>query len=173
MLLVLAGTAALAQGIDGPAVDFRNTVKLSASEMQSKSREYFARMQQVSRRIGDLESSARKKKDVVKLNCVIDKGKQVKGHIALTSDSLKLLGEAVAKNDEGGRQHEFTRTSIMFQKVAILGTEAEQCLGEDVSYVGATQVDLEVDPAIPTTDPTAQPLPTLTVDRPPEASPFV
>ncbi|MDB4968030.1 MAG: hypothetical protein JWN44_3719, partial [Myxococcales bacterium] len=59
------------------------------------------------------------------------------------------------------------------QKVVTLGTEAEQCIGEDVSYVGATRVDVEIDPSIPPTDPTEPPLPDVQVQRPPEASPFV
>ena len=55
-----------------------------------------------------------------------------------------------------------------------LGTEAEQCIGEDVSYVGATRVDVEIDPEHPADGSDAArifPLPIVT--RPPEASPFV
>ncbi|MDB4968021.1 MAG: hypothetical protein JWN44_3710, partial [Myxococcales bacterium] len=59
------------------------------------------------------------------------------------------------------------------QKVVTLGTEAEQCIGEDVSYVGATRVDVEIDPSIPPTDPTEPELPVPVVERPPPASPFV
>ena len=77
------------------------------------------------------------------------------------------------QGDDTARQHEFTRMSILYQKVVTLGTEAEQCVGEDVSYVGATRVDVEIDPSIPAADPTEPPLPVPIVDRPPEASPFV
>ena len=57
--------------------------------------------------------------------------------------------------------------------VVTLGTEAEQCIGEDVSYVGQTTVDVEIDPSIPPEDPTQPDLPLPNVQRPPEASPFV
>ena len=38
-----------------------------------------------------------------------------------------------------GRTHEFTRLTIINQKVLVLGAEAENCIGEDLSFVGATQ----------------------------------
>ena len=47
----------------------------------------------------------------------------------------------------------------------LLGTEAEQCIGEDASYVGATRVDVEIDPSIPPTDPTEPPLPVPDVQK--------
>ena len=110
---------------------------------------------------------------MVKLNCVNDKLTQLKGHMIVTNESMSTLSLDIAKGDDAARQHEFTRITILYQKVVTLGTEAEQCIGDDVSYVGATQVDVEIDPSIPPTDPTQPDLPLPVVTRPPEASPFV
>ena len=60
----------------------------------------------------------------------------------------------------------------MNQKVTVLGAEAENCIGEDLSFVGATRVDVEVDPNIPQYDPTQPGSPFIDITRPPEASPI-
>ena len=65
----------------------------------------------------------------------------------------------MTRADEGERTHEFTRLTIVNQKVLVLGAEAENCIGEDLSFVGATKVDVEIDPNIPMYDPTQPPGP--------------
>jgi hypothetical protein len=172
---LLGATAAFAAASDDAAVgiDFRKSLTLGPQETLAQSKDYTKKMHDVARRISQLETKARKDKDVVKLNCVADKAAQVRGHLVVNDQSMNALNEAITRNDDGARQHEFTRVTILYQKVLILGTEAEQCIGEDVSYVGATRVDVEIDPSIPQEDPTTPPLPVLVVDRPPEASPFV
>jgi len=154
-------------------IDFRKNITLTPAETVAQSREYYKRMQEIERRVQGLHSKAKKDKDMVKLNCVGDKLTQVKGHLTVTDQSMSSLTTAVNKGDDGARQHEFTRVTILYQKVITLGTEAEQCVGEDVSYVGATTVDVEIDPSIPPEDPTQPDLPLPVVQRPPEASPFV
>ncbi|MFM9469817.1 hypothetical protein ACKI1K_44555, partial [Streptomyces scabiei] len=90
--------------------------------------------------IVQLQELAKKQKDIIKLNCTNDKLLQVKGHLALTDQAMANLNEAMAKADDDARKHEFTRVTILYQKVLVLGTEAENCIGEDLSYVGATTV---------------------------------
>jgi hypothetical protein len=51
-----------------------------------------------------------------------------------------------------------------------LGAEAENCIGEDLSFVGATRVDVDVDPNIPQNDPTQPPAPGIDIERPAEAT---
>ena len=52
-------------------------------------------------------------------------------------------------------------------------TEAENCIGEDVSYVGETKVEVDVDPSIPDVPTEPAPVPPMDVTRAPEATPFV
>ena len=173
---VLGATAAFAASNDDPnigSIDFRKSATLTPQETLSQSRDYYQRMQDVQKRILSLQAKAKKDKDVVKLNCVNDKLTQVKGHMVVTDQSMSSLAADTAKGDDAARQHQFTRLTILYQKVVTLGTEAEQCIGEDVSYVGATRVDVEIDPSIPPGDPTQPELPVPGVQRPPEASPFV
>ena len=143
---------------------------LTVEEMISQSREYQQGMGQVLKRIGALQETARKQKDIIKLNCVADKLVQTKVNVSIADQAMTSLQENVARADEGGRTHEFTRLTIINQKVIVLGAEAENCIGEDLSFVGATRVDLDVDPNIPTNDPTNPAIPVLDVSRPPPAA---
>lgn len=143
---------------------------LTVDEMISQSRGYQQGMGQILKRIGALQEAARKQKDIIKLNCVADKLVQAKVNISIADQAMTSLQEHVARADEGGRTHEFTRLTIINQKVTVLGAEAENCIGEDLSFVGATRVDLDVDPNIPQTDPTNPAVPVLDVTRPPPAA---
>ena len=174
LLALIGATAAFAAvGDSDIGIDFRKSITLSSQETQAQAKDYYKKMQETQRRVTQLQAKAKKDKDMVKLNCVNDKLTQLKGHMTVTDQSMSSLTLDVAKGDDTARQHEFTRITILYQKVVVLGTEAEQCIGEDVSYVGATRVDVEIDPSIPPTDPTQPELPVPDVTRPPEASPFV
>ena len=176
VFLALVGASAAFAAVGDSSdvgIDFRKSITLTPQETQAQAKDYYKKMLDTQRRVLQLQAKARKNKDMVKLNCVNDKLTQLKGHMAVTDQSLSSLTLAVAKADDVARQHEFTRITILYQKVLTLGTEAEQCIGEDVSYVGPTQVDVEIDPSIPPGDPTQPDLPVPVVVRPPEASPFV
>ena len=170
--LMAAGTAALARRAD-QAPDIMAGVKLGPTEMTQQAADYVVKMNAIVKHVSKLQEDARKKKDVIKLNCVTDKWTQLQGHVAVANQTHAALTAAVSRADDGARQHEFTRMTIIFQKVTVLGTEAENCIGEDASYVGDTKVDIDIDPNIPQEDPTEPQLPLPDVSRPPEASPFV
>ena len=145
---------------------------LTAEEMVTQSREYAKNMGEVLKRIQVLQDQAKREKDIIRLNCVTDKVVQVRVNISIAEQSMASLQEAVTRADEGERTHEFTRLTIVNQKVQVLGAEAENCIGEDLSFVGATKVDIEIDPNIPQYDPTQPPAPGIDIERPGEASPL-
>jgi hypothetical protein len=145
---------------------------LTVDEMISQSREYQQGMGQVIKRIQTLQETARKQKDIIKLNCVADKLVQGKVNVSIADQALTSLQENISRADEGGRTHEFTRLTIINQKVTVLGAEAENCIGEDLSFVGATRIDVDVDPNIPKDDPTQPGVATTNIDRPPASSTY-
>jgi hypothetical protein len=145
---------------------------LTPEEMVNQSREYTKNMNDVLKRIQVLQDQAKREKDIIRLNCVTDKVVQVRVNISIAEQSIAALQEAVTRADEGERTHEFTRLTIVNQKVQVLGAEAENCIGEDLSFVGATKVDVEIDPNIPQYDPTQPPAPGIDIERPGEASPL-
>ena len=147
-----------------------SSANLSPQETLTQAKDYVAKMQDGMRRIVQLQEMAKKQKDIIKLNCANDKLLQVKGHMAVTDQAMSNLNESIAKGDDDARKHEFTRVTILYQKVLVLGTEAENCIGEDLSYVGATTVTVEIDPSIPVTDVTAFDFPAVDTSRPPVLS---
>jgi hypothetical protein len=173
---LLATTGAFAANDGNPGgtqaeLPFAKTANLSPQETLTQSKDYVTKMQDTLRRVVELQEVAKKQKDIIKLNCVNDKLLQVRGHLAVNQQAMANLNEAIAKGDDGSRQHEFTRVTILYQKVQVLGTEAENCIGEDLSYIGQARVDVEIDPSIPQNDPTDPGFPQVDVSRPPLASP--
>ena len=181
VLFVLGGTVFARQQQPAPApapaqpdvdITFKQVANLTPQEMLDQGQDDLKQMQKGLQRVVQLQELARKQNDIIKLNCVNDKLVQVKAAINIAEKSMTDLHEAIARNDDGARQHAFTKLTITNQKVQVLVTEAENCIGSDLSFVGATQVDVEVDPNIPTEDPTQPPFPVPPTDRPPLASPF-
>jgi hypothetical protein len=151
------------------AVKQRST--LTPQEMVKQGNEYFKNMNETVKRISDLQTQAKRQKDIIRLNCVTDKLVQSKVNVTIGEQAMASLQESISRADEGGRTHEFTRLTIVNQKVQVLGAEAENCIGEDLSFVGATRVDVEIDPNLPTVDVTAPAAPQIDSPRPPLASP--
>ena len=169
--LLVAGIA-LAQGGDS-GLDLQKLATLSPAETVKQARDYKLKMNDTKTHIDKLLDKARKQKDVIKINCLNDKSQQVKGHITVADQSLGAMNTAITHGDDDARKHEFMRLTILYQKVVVLRTEAENCIGEDVSYIGDTKVQVDVDPNIPSDDPTEPALPLPDVTRPPAATPFV
>ena len=164
--------AATEPSAGSPPVDISVKQKptLTPDEMVNQARDYFRGMNDVVKRIQALQDQAKHQKDIIRLNCVTDKLVQGKVNINIAEQSMAALQESIARADEGGRTHEFTRLTIVNQKVSVLGAEAENCIGEDLSFIGATRVDVDVDPNIPQTDPTRPADPGIDIERPGEAS---
>lgn len=166
---VLLGASVAFAAPDAPPAPTVDT-NLSPSAMLTQAKDYVSKMQDSLRTIVQLQELAKKQKDIIKLNCVNDKLLQVKGHLAVTDGAMSGLNEAVAKSDDDARSHEYTRVTILYQKVLVLSTEAGNCIGEDLSYVGSTVVTVDIDPAIPQRDVTAFDVPAVDTTRPPVAS---
>ena len=166
-----AGGAPAGAAPGGPVdISVKQRPTLTPDEMVNQSKDYFKNMNEVLKRVQSLQDTAKREKDIIRLNCVTDKVVQVRVNLNIAEASMASLQEAMTRADEGQRTHEFTRLTIVNQKVQVLGAEAENCIGEDLSFVGATRVDVEIDPNIPTYDPTQPPAPGIDIDRPGEAS---
>jgi hypothetical protein len=182
LITTLLASAALAQSggagaADAPAapnqadIAVKQRSTLSPQEMVQQGNDYFKSMNETVKRISTLQEQSKRQKDIIRLNCVTDKLVQTKVNLTIAEQAMAALQENIARADEGGRTHEFTRLTIVNQKVTVLGAEAENCIGEDLSFVGATRVDVEVDPNLPQIDVTSPAVPTLPIERPQDASP--
>ena len=173
---LLFATSVLAQPAAGEPeaeLGFRKGSQLTPQEQLTQAEAYIAKMRSTLDHANKLGEQARKEKDIIKLNCVNDKLTQIKGNLTLGEQTRETLQVAATRSDEGARNHEFAKLTITYQKVVVLGQEAEACIGEEISYVGATRVDTDLDRDIPQDDPTVTPPSPLPVVRPPIASPFL
>lgn len=175
---VLVFTAsATAQGPGMAAPDARDLRKvdmplgkeaeIGAEKMFEQAKMYMQKMQDTLRRGEKQREDAKRRKDLVKLNCLNEKLGQSAGHVRDAEQALVALSDAVVRNDSGERKHEFSRIRIYYQKVLVLGAEADNCAGEENSYVGPAQIEVDVDPTIPQGDPTDPGLPRPNFTTPP------
>jgi hypothetical protein len=165
--------AGVAPGTTPPgAVDISVPHKssLSATDMLKQGREYRGNMDKVVTELQALVEQARKQKDVIRLNCVMDKLMQVKVNMNIADEALQKLQEAAGRSDDSASLHEYTRITIVNQKVQVLQNEGQTCVGAELNYIGATRVEVEApEVAEGMTDPSLEPPP---LERPTAASNF-
>ncbi len=142
--------------------------------MLNQGREYRRQIDSVTMQIQVQVEQAKADKDVIRLNCLLDKLTQVKVNGNMMDQSLQALQESVSRRDESTELHEYTRITIINQKAQVLRTEADACVGAETNYVGPTKVVVEAPEGLnATVDQPAPPAPPITIiERPPVASPF-
>ena len=149
-------------------------VTLSPKEMQQQSEKLIDEMKKMLDRVITIQQVARKQKDVIRLNCVNDRLLQVKKLLNIADSARNDLVEAIAAEDERDRYHQYTKVTISHERVSGLRDEAEACVGEDLIFLGPTEVEVDKPPIVddPTkTDPFS--LAGEPIERPAYATPFL
>jgi hypothetical protein len=126
------------------------------------------RMSQASTTVRRQLDSARQARDVVKSLCLSDKLSQIDVAARSARDRQAALQASAQRNDLELSNHEFTMLTVLRQRSEQLTAEANQCLGEDLSFVGQTEVSTEY-PSLPDEDTTITPEPPPIVVQPPPA----
>jgi hypothetical protein len=155
-LVVLGvGGTALAQsgggGAAAPQVGFERKVQLTPQEELAEGDAILAHMETTAATIRRLLDTARQARDVVKSLCLSDKLSQVDVAERSAKDRDVALQAATQRGDSELGNHEFTILAVLRQRVEQLSAEANQCIGEEVAFVGQTQVTTEIDPNLPGT----------------------
>lgn len=146
--------AAVAAGVaDGP-VGFERRVQLTPQQQEAESEIILAQMQAGSGTIQRMLAQARLSRDVVKTLCLNDKLSQVDVANRSATDRKASLHSAVTRNDRELSNHEFTILTVLKKRSEQLSAEANQCIGEEAAFIGATNVVTTVDTTLPTGDPT-------------------
>jgi hypothetical protein len=105
--------------------------------------------QTVARRL----QAARQQHDVVKVLCLNDKLSQVDVAGKSAQDRRTAHASAVGTHNTELANHEFTILTVLKQRIEQLMTEANQCIGEEAAYTGATTTFTTVDPNLPPDEP--------------------
>ncbi len=146
-------------------------VNLTPQQMLEKVRNMIPEMEKQRAIVAEQLVDAKKKKDVVKALCLDDKVKQMKLATDTAKDRVVDLTSAVSQNDPDRSKHEFTVIQVLRERVQTLVTEAQQCIGEETGFIGDSDVTVEIDPAVPDTDPSDFPDDPLVSEPPVLSSP--
>lgn len=161
-----------ATGATDPQVGFERRPQLSPQDELAQAETSISRMDQAAGTVRRQLEQARQARDVVKTLCLNDKLSQIDVAGRSARDRQAALQSAVQRNDVELANHEFTILTVLKQRVEQLTAEANQCIGEEIAFVGQTQVTTQIDPNLPpedTTDfPSSEP---IVVAPPPVTSP--
>lgn len=147
---------------------FEKKPRLSPQDELAQSQLIFSKIEHTSAVIRKQLDAARQARDVVKSLCLSDKLSQVDVAGRSTKDRQTALEAAVQRGDAELANHEFTIVTVLGTRVDQLMAEANQCLGEEVAFVGQTEIIVTVNPNIVGEDPTGfPPLPPIVVTTPP------
>lgn len=146
-------------------------VNLSPQQMLERVRAIVPEMENQRGAVNAQLADAKQKKDVVKSLCLDDKSKQMKLAIDTAKDRVLDLSSAVSQNDPDRSKHEFTVVQVLRERVQTLVAEAQQCIGEETGFIGNTEVNVTIDPAIPDADPSDFPEDPIVSEPPVLASP--
>jgi hypothetical protein len=130
-------------------VGFERSPQLSAQEQLTQSDAILTRMDQAAGTVRSQLEAARAARDVVKTLCLNDKLSQIDVAVRSARDRQSSLQAAVQRSDSELSNHEFTILTVLRQRAEQLNAEANQCVGEEVAFVGATQITTTIDTNLP------------------------
>lgn len=138
-------------------VGFERKAQLSPAEQLQQAEAILGRMSQSGDTVRRQLEKARQDRDVVKTLCLNDKLSQIDVAVRSARDRQSTLRSAVTRSDAELSNHEFTILTVLKQRAEQLTAEANQCIGEEVAFVGATTVITQIDPTLPDDDTTQYP----------------
>lgn len=147
-----------------PQLGFERRPQLSPQDELTQADAILSRMTQAAATVRRQLDTARQARDVVKSLCLNDKLSQIDVAARSAKDRQTALQASAQRNDVELSNHEFTMLTVLRQRTEQLVAEANQCIGEDLAFVGQTQVDTEYPQGLPTDD---------TTQYPPTDPPFV
>jgi hypothetical protein len=130
-------------------VGFQHPAQLAPQAELAAADLAIARMEQTSSTVSKMLEQARATRDVVKTLCLNDKLSQIDVAIRSAKDRRGALQMAVQRNDQELSNHEFTILTVLRQRGEQLSAEANQCIGEEAAFIGATSVSMSVDNTFP------------------------
>jgi hypothetical protein len=138
-------------------VGFERRPQLSPREEMAQSDAILRRIDSAAGTVRRQLESARAARDVVKTLCLNDKLSQIDVANRSARDRQSALQSAVERSDAELANHEFTILTVLRQRVEQLTAEANQCIGEEMTWLGQTEVSTQIDPNLPGVDTTGFP----------------
>jgi len=137
--------------------------------MRAAAAEFVGQMEQVTLSLRRQLEQSRERRDVVKVLCLDDKVKQADTITGSARDRLLSLSHAAKYDDAERARHEFTVVEALHERMRIVSMEASQCVGEELGLIDDAKIVVQVDPTLPSVDPTKVPSDPV-VSEPPRVS---
>lgn len=150
LVLCASGSATAQQGGGDTGakaqVGFERRPQLSTQEELAQAEAILKRIDAAARGVRRQLETARAARDVVKTLCLNDKLSQVDVANRSARDRQTALQSAVQRNDVELANHEFTIMTVLRQRIEQLVAEANQCIGQDMAFIGQTEIVTTIDP---------------------------
>ncbi len=140
-----------------PQLGFERRPQLTPQDELTQADAILSRMTQAAATVRRQLDTARQARDVVKSLCLSDKLSQIDVAARSAKDRQAALQAAAQRSDVELSNHEFTMLTVLRQRAEQLTAEANQCIGEDLAFVGQTQVETQYPEGLPTDDTTQYP----------------
>ncbi len=123
--------------------------ELAPTERLRLAQELVANIQQSSQAVLRQLQVARAERDVVRVLCLNDKLNQVDVALRSAEDRMVSLRTAVERSDAERARHEHTVLDVLDDRVRVLVSESNQCVGEETGFIGEAEVSVSIDPNLP------------------------
>lgn len=166
--------AAPATGVNAQ-VGFEKRPQLSPQDELAQADLVLSRVDAAANAVRAQLDTARQGRDVVKSLCLSDKLSQIDVGGRSAKERQAALQSAVQRNDVELSNHEFAILAVLRQRTEQLMAEANQCIGEEVAFVGQTVVQM-TEANVPSIDDTTSfpplvPVPVVVLPPPTAVSP--
>lgn len=135
------------------SVQTEREVDLSPEQQMAMAKGFMAKMDQGSTTVRTMLEQAQAARDVVKAMCLRDKLMQIDVVKRSARDRVLTLQSAVDAKDKDRARHEFMILQALLDREEQLVKEANQCIGEELGFIGESEVTMQVNPDIPDNNP--------------------
>ncbi len=153
-IMVYAVTPAGAQTVPagGQSVPFKGKTALNPQEQSEQAQMVLRRMDDQRAAVNKQLQTAKQQRDAIKITCLEDKLTQMDVTKKTAKQAGNDLANAVRTGNSEAAGHHFTIVTISQGRVDELAAAANQCIGEDTAFVGATNVTTTITDVPPTED---------------------
>jgi hypothetical protein len=134
-------------------VQTEREVDVSPEQQLVLAKGFMAKMDQGAATVRTMLEQAQAARDVVKAMCLRDKLMQIEVVKRSARDRVLTLQSAVDAKDKDRSRHEFMILQALLDREEQLVKEANQCIGEELGFIGESQVTAQVSPDIPDNNP--------------------
>lgn len=141
-LLLVAATAgsAWAQSLDEASIS-----RLSDAEKVEAARAARTATAEAAERVDSLREQATEvAEETTQIRCLNEASASLNGFLQVASDSFARLQAAVEAGDERSVNHQYMMVMISSQRASGVETQAQQCAGSALRFVGDTQTSVEI-----------------------------